>query len=272
MNREEIMTAVKECTAQLGHVPTIVELLQNVPNLNRHRIMKSFGTYAAILRACGLKRHGPGYQTNLRGLFLEWAGLVRKLGKVPTMADFTLEGNYSVRPLLRHYESWRNVPGCLAEYARQQGLEGEWQDVVKIAETYIESPNRRGVMCKLPLRTDLKSKILPHEPTYGAPLLQSPLTYAPTNEAGVIFVFGMVAQQLGFAVTRMQTEFPDCEAMREVEPGRWQRVRIEFEYESKNFLAHMHDEEGCDLIVCWNDNWRECRLEVLELSKVIQRQ
>ncbi len=66
-------------------------------------------------------------------------------------------------------------------------------------------------------------------------------------------------------VMRLQAEFPDCEAMREVEPGRWQRVRIEFEYESRNFLAHMHPVAGCDLIVCWNHNWKDCPLEVLEL-------
>jgi len=73
-------------------------------------------------------------------------------------------------------------------------------------------------------------------------------------------------------VMRLQAEFPDCEAMCEVEPGRWQRVRIEFEYESRNFLAHMHPVAGCDLIVCWNHNWKDCPLEVLELKRAISTQ
>ena len=111
-------------------------------------------------------------------------------------------------------------------------------------------------------------KLLPGQPTYGPPLLNSVLTYAPTNEAGVVLLFGSVARELGFSVLRVQTEFPDCEAMRLVEEDRWQRVRIEFEYESRNFLTHMHLISGCDLIVCWSNNWPECPLEVLELRRI----
>jgi len=47
-------------------------------------------------------------------------------------------------------------------------------------------------------------------------------------------------------------------------------VRIEFEYESRNFLKHMHPANGCDLIVCWRHNWPECPLEVIELRKVME--
>ena len=60
--------------------------------------------------------------------------------------------------------------------------------------------------------------------------------------------------------------------MRRVEPGRWQRSRIEFEKESRNFLAHMHPAAHCDLIVCWIHNWKECPVEVLELSKLVSIQ
>jgi hypothetical protein len=95
------------------------------------------------------------------------------------------------------------------------------------------------------------------------------LTYAPTFEGGVIFLFGTMARELGFAVSRIRPMFPDCEAMREVRPGVWQRVRIEFEFESRNFLAHGHDVTGCELIVCWNHNWEGCPLEVLELRSVV---
>jgi hypothetical protein len=48
-------------------------------------------------------------------------------------------------------------------------------------------------------------------------------------------------------------------------------VRIEFEYESRNFYVHRHPPGGCDVIVCWRHNWPECPsdLEVVELSTVI---
>ena len=92
---------------------------------------------------------------------------------------------------------------------------------------------------------------------------------APVVATGVLFLFGILAAQLGFVVARLQTEFPDCEEMREVAPGVWQRVRLELEYESRNFVRHLHDPQGCDLIVCWVDNWPQCPLEVIELSKVL---
>jgi hypothetical protein len=98
------------------------------------------------------------------------------------------------------------------------------------------------------------------------------MRYEPVNEQGVVYVFGMVAERLKFEVERIQSEFPDCEAMREVEAGKWQRVKIEFEYASKNFHEHKHPLEGCDMIVCWIHNWPECpeEIEVIELKKIMR--
>jgi hypothetical protein len=98
-----------------------------------------------------------------------------------------------------------------------------------------------------------------------------PLAHGPMNEQGVLFLFGAVAEQLGFLVTRIQAGYPDCEAMVEVAPGVWQRIRIELEYESRNFVMHQHDLADCDAIVCWIDNWPECPLPVIELSKELPR-
>ena len=71
----------------------------------------------------------------------------------------------------------------------------------------------------------------------------------------------------------VQAGFPDCEAKRQVSAHRWQRVRIEFEYESRNFREHGHSPEGCDMLVCWRHNWPECpdSVEVLELKEVIKK-
>ncbi len=84
----------------------------------------------------------------------------------------------------------------------------------------------------------------------------------------------MTAHRLGFRVLSLQSGFPDCEAMREVQPGKWQRVRIEFEFFSRNFKEHGHDPDLCDVIVCWQHNWPNCppHLEVVELSRVVKEQ
>ena len=105
----------------------------------------------------------------------------------------------------------------------------------------------------------------------GAPIRLPGLAHEPVNEMGVMMLFAMVSRQLGFIVESVQAAFPDCEAKMEVEPGRWQHVRIEFEYESRAFKQHGHDPRQCDVIVCWRHNWKGCppNLQVLELSKMV---
>jgi len=108
---------------------------------------------------------------------------------------------------------------------------------------------------------------------YGEPLGLAAMAHAPTNELGVLFLFGIVAEELGFRVERVQAAFPDCEAKREVAPGKWEPVLVELELYSRNFKAHRHDPRGCHVILCWKHNWPDCPewLEVIELSKLVKK-
>ncbi len=112
---------------------------------------------------------------------------------------------------------------------------------------------------------------LKDRPLLGAPMSLPAMAYEPVNEMGVMVLFSMMAQQLGFVIEAVQSGFPDCEAKIEVEPGRWQHFRIEFEYESLQFKKHGHDPSQCDMIVCWRHNWKNCppNIQVLELSKLV---
>ena len=265
MTKEEVMTAIQECTANLGHVPSYNEL-ERLTKVRKRAISTNFGSYSGALNACGLQREGAGYEVSPMPLFLDWASLARRLGKVPSIGEYGLHGRYSVRPLLRCYRAWRHVPAGMVEFAKKEGLEGEWKDVIDIITRHQEHKGRWGWMSAPANATVTDARLWTDRPVYGTPFLTSSLAHAPMNESGVIFLFGTMARELGFMVTRIQTEFPDCEAMWELEPGKWQRVRIEFEYESRNFLAHMHPVRECDLIVCWNHNWKDCPLRVLELK------
>jgi len=111
-------------------------------------------------------------------------------------------------------------------------------------------------------------------PVMGEPFDRRPMTNAPVNELGVMVLFGMVAAGLGLQVESVQGKFPDCIARRQVAPGKWQHLRIEFEYESKNFKLHGHDPKGCDMIVCWRHNWKDCpaEIEVVELCRLFGMQ
>lgn len=95
------------------------------------------------------------------------------------------------------------------------------------------------------------------------------LVYSPINEQGVVFLFGKVAADLNMYVEEIKPGFPDCIARRFTGRG-WDRVRVEFEFESKNFLQHKHNHEDADLVICWDHNWPNCPLEVIELREVIK--
>jgi hypothetical protein len=266
VSRDEIIAAIQKCAEELGHVPTLDELLGKT-TISKHRLRKNFGPYVKALAACGLERHGCGYKIGMENLFLDWATVVRKLGKVPSMLDYEVHGKYTTKGLVRHYGGWTHVPAGLLGYARERQLENDWKDVLDIAEAALKvAPPPARTLAKT--RTQLPGRrVTTNQPVYGPPMmLAGPMVYAPMNEAGVMVLFGAVAREQGFAITRVQSAFPDCEAMREIEPGKWQPNKLEFEYESRNFLLHLHPVDGCDGIVCWKHNWPECPLEVLELS------
>ena len=95
------------------------------------------------------------------------------------------------------------------------------------------------------------------------------LVYAPINENGVVFLFGKVVDELNMYIEEIKPGYPDCIARRYIGNG-WKRVSIEFEYRSANFKAHKHDPKYCDLIVCWEHDWKDCPLEVIELKSRIK--
>lgn len=93
------------------------------------------------------------------------------------------------------------------------------------------------------------------------------MSYAPTNEQGVVFLFGRLAPRLGFDVECVQTAFPDCIARR-----NGKTYRIEFEYRASSYKNH--PPRGADLIVCWDNDWahrpRKFRhLEILDLKRYV---
>lgn len=267
VTRDEIIAVIQKLSKKRGRTIQFTELVRTT-KVSRLAIRTHFGNYTEALRACGLEGQGYGYRLRVEDLFLDWAKVVRKLRKVPTVADFELHGKYSYRPFGRVFAGWKDIPSGMIAYANKAGLEKKWKDVLDIAAKHLKTKNPRRNPGEPRPRT--KPRILPNRPIYGPPIAPGPLTHAPTNEAGVLFLFGSMCRKLGYAVTRLQSAFPDCNAMREIEPERWQPVRIEFEYESKNFLEHQHVISGCDVIVCWRHNWPGCPLEVVELRAAMK--
>ena len=97
------------------------------------------------------------------------------------------------------------------------------------------------------------------------------LTYAPVNEQGVVFLFSKINDDLGIKIESIQEAFPDASGI-DYRSGRdvGLRKRIEFEFLSSNYD---HPPDGCDIIVCWVHDWKDCpdTIEVIELKSELSK-
>lgn len=268
MTKEEIMSAITMCAKRLGRVPSLTEL-QRTSKVTEKAIRKHFGKYSWALRDCKLRTEGDSRKADMPDLFRDWATVARQLKKAPSVLEYTHLGKYSETPLRMRFGSWKHVPHGLKQYAEEHGLAVEWKDVLELIAANDKKKAERSVVQgqgEPPLKP---WRVLIDRPLYGEPMKRCAMAYCPTNEAGVLYLFGSMAIDLGFIVMSLQMAFPDCEAMRRVQGGKWQPIGIKFEYESRNFMKHLHDMNGCDLIVCWEHNWPECPIEVLELKSLV---
>lgn len=65
-----------------------------------------------------------------------------------------------------------------------------------------------------------------------------------------------------FKIIHSQEGYPDFVLSNE----KGDVIRAEVEVNSKTFLAHQHDINGCDLIICWKHNWVDCEIPVLTMA------
>jgi hypothetical protein len=284
MSKQLVINAIQDAAKKLGRAPSVPDL-ERVSGITREKMRKHFASMRQAVRAAGLEP-GPEMVRNRSGEMLEdWGEVARKIGRLPSTKHYDMAGKYSKATFWNRFGPWNTVAEQFRLYVQGIGAEEKWRDVLEmiekrkqgISEATLTDAVTGKVACApaepivaLP-NIRRRCPIFPDRPVYGAPLRGAGMAYAPTNEMHLAMLFGRLAPQLGFHIERVQTAFPDCEALREMQPGKWQRVRIELEFESRNFMVHKHPMDGCDIIVCWRHNWPECpaKLEVIELRLVI---
>ena len=277
LTREEIIALVKKVAEELGHRPNVFEFWQ-MARAKKEHIRRLFGSYRELVEEAGFEATGPGYYITTDQLMEDWAAVARKLGKAPTVMQYNKTGKYSHRAFRVRWSSWHDVPAAVVEWAQAKWPDRQWDDVMEIARKYAGERRASGPRKKKYNRltsteegelTSTRKKNAGAGAVYGRPMMMPEMATAPTNEAGVLVLFGALAKKLGYMILRVQQGFPDIEALRLCTDGQWRWVRIELEYESRNFLLHKHDVNGCELIVCWVNNWPTAPVEVVELSGLV---
>ena len=248
------------------------------PGISIHDIYAHFPSWNALLRSAGFHFDQHNQRIHDTALLADWAAVARKLQRPPSAQEYRRHGTYSLAAITRRFRGWNPVREAFRAFAVAQP---QWNDILALLPpSGKETRTARAPVPRRPLHSSglrpppSSLRPLPNgRPLCGDPLNLDAMLTTPVNECGVLFLFALLAPRLRFRVLSLQTAFPDCEARRLLWPGTWQTVRIEFEFESRNFRDHGHPPDGCDLIVCWEHNWPDCpgNLEVIELCEEVKR-
>jgi hypothetical protein len=278
--RKQILSSIAAVARQLGHTPSLTEFVAR-SGISRYLVSRTFRRWNDAIRTAGLEPVRLKTRPEDGELLKDWGQAVRKTRRIPSRYAYRRQGKHDPRTLEERFGGWSSVPHAFRKFAVGKP---KWADVLAllpapVAHTLLSKTARlrtnESSVSSIPPKP-FSTKKVQHAPlkdraTYGNPMHLPGFRHEPVNEQGVILLFGMLAEELGYMVEAVQSGFPDCEAKRQVAPNRWQRVNIEFEFESRNFRDHGHPLSGCDVIVCWRHNWDDCpdHLEVLELSTLI---
>jgi hypothetical protein len=298
-DKQLILDSLAAIARGAGRPPSRSEFA-SLSGISEHSVLQFFPSWNAALRAAGLQPYTLNLRLEDRELLEDWGYAVRRNHKIPARRVYRHLGKFDHRTFERRFGPWSQLPEVFRDFAQDKP---EWADVVALlpvplprgtkgapapkpvhpgpvgarfsasqalANPGVPAPNQKSPSSLPP--NNVRHAPLQDRPAYGNPIDFRGLRHEPVNEQGVVLLFGMVAKELGYIVEAVQSGFPDCEAKRQIGPQRWQRVHIEFEFESRNFRDHGHPLDGCDVIVCWRHNWPDCppQIEILELSSLIR--
>jgi hypothetical protein len=269
--KQHILDSIRAIARGLGRAPSRSEFV-SLAGITDYHVLQCFPSWNDAVRAAGLDPYTLNVRLEDSALLEDWGEIVRRHRAILPRRAYRREGKYDPRTMERRFGPWSSLPDVFRNFAQSKQ---EWADVVALLPAPLPKEERgrpNGDSPSSILADKLQRAPLKDRSTYGNPIHFRGLRHEPVNEQGVVFLFGMLAKELGYMVEAVQTGFPDCEAKRQIAPERWQRVDIEFEFESRNFRDHGHPSTGCDIIVCWRHNWDECpeNIEVVELSRVIK--
>lgn len=273
--KKRIVQSIAKIARQLGRTPTLTEF-EAFSGISSRRLTRRFPMWNDAVLAAGLKPNRIHKRLGKEDLLTNWGKAVRRKGGAPRKFWYQVHGENYPQTLEKRFGAWDAVPAAFLKFAEGKP---EWNDVVVLLEREIRQQRGFSAASQPKAASGSRSghslpdpgaprpavvrpkgvRNAPHAPLAGRAICGSPMSfrgmrYEPVNEQGVVLLFGMMAEELGYTVESAQTAFPDCEAKRCVGLDMWQHVRIEFEFESRNFLKHGHPSRGCDVIVCWRHN------------------
>ncbi len=264
--------SVEECVKELRRVArtlckstlTQKELDAN-STLSSYRVVRACGSWVNALSAAGLES-SPYLRVTipLDKLAAKFLEVTIELKRIPTLLQLSRRSGNAPDTLSRNRGGYSAFKLAVIEFLFSSHCKFP-KDILGIL---------RDELTQLKSQTpqDEAQVISGNKHRQGRSLGFRGFAFAPTCEHDVVQLFGAVAKELGFEIIGNRSAFPDCQARRLQNANREHFIDclIEYEYSSLDFKKHRHDPKGCDLIVCWEHNWPDCPVEVLELRQRIK--
>ena len=245
--------------------------LLRLSDVSDQQLRSQFESWNTALTEVGLESAPPERKRLSDDELMDAIGdLWERIGRRPTESALHRDGKYSKKP---YYQRWGSFSRAVDYYVNHGGVPTPSADSPSFHDgSSVPGPSHRRARAVRVVPTHKPIRPRERRLLVGEPIDFRGLRYVPVNEQGVVYLFGMVSRELGFLIETVRTEYPDCEGKRRLDEkgDRWDHVRIEFEYKSKNFLLHGHDPEQCDLIVCWVHDWPASPIEILELQSTLK--
>jgi hypothetical protein len=267
--KNEIISEIRRIAASLSKKSLKKSDFQKHAKMSSSTVRYHFGTWNDAIKEAGLEPIDPVEAIKNRDpipddtLLLDLIRLYNEYRKEPTGSLVNAKGKFSERP---YRARWKNLSQAFL-IAKKKFSSSVESPLLEKVQTKAEISEVKIVPETIKPLNPKRKKIV-----FGEPINFRGLRFAPVNEQGVVYLFGMISQELGYLIESIRTEYPDCEGKRcfDKENNKWEHVQIEFEYKSSNFREHGHNPEQCDVIVCWEHDWEDCTVEVLELKSVIK--
>jgi Homing endonuclease associated repeat len=199
--KQKITDAIQKTAPEVGGAPTQDEFRKG-SGISIKKVIRLFGTWKNAIDAAGLESSIHRPQVDNLTLLEDWGRVVRQAGSRISKFQYKREGSHSHESLVRRFGNWSRLPEKFKEFAK--GRE-EWRDVVEV----LNSTRVRGT------RKESEPGQEP-QPLYSNQLNCPWMRHEPTNETGVIFLFGVLAPRLGYMVETIRVGFPDCEAKKRI--------------------------------------------------------
>jgi len=224
-------------------------------------LIRKFESWENALAKIGLNV-GEGYNKAITESEFahDFINVVLQIKAIPSLAQMTNRGKYSSGTYEKKFGNYSNYKANIAKIIIDMNLSSD-PGIIEILEKE-----------KLKIKPTVKeNEIRPH--FEGRILGFRSFAYIPTYEQEVVAIFSNISQEIGFEIVTIREEFPDCKARRKTSQNRdrYKDCLIEFELSASDFIKHKHPINGCDLIICWENNWPDCPLEILELKSIIRK-